>query len=216
MPDPRSASAGGDAAAAFESISAAVEEIGASERNSKPDQAELVAALTALRALRDELASWEPALILAARQAGVSWAELAPALGVSSRQAAERRFLRLRPSDDEDRRTGEERVQQERDRRAADRAVATWARRNSGSLRQLAGRISALTGLPPAAQRRIDVVQDALGDDDASALLHPLADAQSHLSRTHADLADQVRTVTDHLDQVRRAAHNRRTPQAAR
>ena len=119
-----------------------------------PSRAELLAALTALRELRDELAVWEPPLIAAARAAGVSWAELAPALGVSSRQAAERRFLRLQPSGTQDQRTGEERVRDERDRRAGDRAVAAWARHNSGTLRQLAGRISALQGLPAATQRR--------------------------------------------------------------
>ena len=144
---------------------------------------ELVAALTALRELRDELASWEPELIAAARSAGVSWANLAPALGVRSRQAAERRFLRLQPSGAEDRRTGEERVRDERDRRASDRAVAAWARRNSGDLRRLAGRISALEGLPTTAQRHLDLVQDALGEDDAAALVHPLATAGSQLGR---------------------------------
>jgi len=35
-------------------------------------------------------------LIGAARAAGISWAELAPAMGVTSRQAAERRYLRVR------------------------------------------------------------------------------------------------------------------------
>jgi hypothetical protein len=177
----------------------------------RPARAELIAALTALRELRDELASWEPALIAAARSAGVSWADLAPALGVSSRQAAERRFLRLQPSGDQDRRTGEERVRDERDRRAGDRAVAEWARRNSGELRRLAGRISALEGLPDAAQRHVGVVQDALGDDDASALIHPLATAGSHLDGSDAQLAEQVRSVADRVDQVRRDMHSRRS-----
>jgi hypothetical protein len=175
-----------------------------------PSQAELLAALTALRELRDGLAVWEPPLIAAARTAGVSWAELAPALGVSSRQAAERRFLRLQPSGTQDQRTGEERVRDERDRRAGDRAVAAWARHNSGTLRQLAGRISALKGLPAATQRRVDGVQVALGDDDASMLLHPLAAAGSHLTATHAELAEQVRSVTDQLDQVRRDTRSQR------
>src|SRR5689334_24614925 len=62
-----------------------------------PDRSELVAALTALREVRDELASWEPALIAAARSPGGSWAELAPALGVSSRQAGERGLPLLPP-----------------------------------------------------------------------------------------------------------------------
>ena len=140
----------------------------------------------------------------------MSWAELAPALGVSSRQAAERRFLRLQPSGTQDQRTGEERVRDERDRRAGDRAVAAWARHNSGTLRQLAGRISALQGLPAATQRHVDGVQVALGDDDASMLLHPLAAAGSHLTATHAELAEQVRSVTDQLDQVRRDTRSQR------
>jgi hypothetical protein len=177
---------------------------------------ELLEALTALRELRDELAGWEPALIAAARAAGVSWAELAPTLGVQSRQAAERRFLRLQPSGGQDRRTGEERVRDERDRRAGDRAVAAWARRNSGPLRQLAGRIGALRGLPAAAQRQVDVVQVALGDDDASALLHPLAEAGSHLAGTHAELAEEVRSVSDQLDRVRRDTHTQRSADAGR
>jgi len=181
-----------------------------------PDRSELVAALAALRELREELASWEPALIAAARSAGVSWADLAPALGVSSRQAAERRFLRLQPSGDQDRRTGEERVRDERDRRAGDRAVAEWARRNSGELRLLAGRISALEGLPAEAQRQVDVVQDALGDDDVSALVDRLAEAGSHLGHTESQLAEQVRSVTDRVDRVRLDVHNRRTGDAGR
>jgi hypothetical protein len=205
MPEVRTAT---DAAAAFALVSTVV--AGAAADGPAPDRADLLAALTALRELRDELASWEPPLIAAARAAGVSWAELAPALGVGSRQAAERRFLRLQPSGAADQRTGEERVRDERDRRAGDRAVADWARRNSGTLRRLAGRISALEGLPAAAQRRVDVVQDALGADDASSLLHPLAAAGSHLSGAHAELAEQVRSVTDQLDRVRRDAHSQR------
>jgi hypothetical protein len=175
-----------------------------------PAPTELVAALAALRELRDELASWEPALVAAARAAGVSWADLAPALGVNSRQAAERRFLRLQPAGAQDRRTGEERVRDERDRRAGDRAVAAWARRNSGELRRLAGRIGAIEGLPAAAQRDIDVVQDALGGDDAAALVHPLAAAEPHLADADTHLAEQVRSVSDRVDRVRRDTHSRR------
>src|SRR5215216_4226760 len=58
----------------------------------------VLAALVLLRHLREELTEWEPQLIAAAREQGVSWAQLAPALGVGSRQAAERRYLRLRPA----------------------------------------------------------------------------------------------------------------------
>lgn len=170
---------------------------------------DVLAALTALRHLRDELAGWEPALIGAAREHGVSWASLAPALGVTSRQAAERRYLRLRPSDGGES-TGEERVRAERDRRAGDRAVARWARQNSAVLRQLAGQVSALDDLPAPARRHADRVQRALADDDAAALLSPLADAHGHLADTHGTLADQINTVTEHTEQLRRESRRLR------
>ncbi|MEV6785929.1 type III effector protein, partial [Streptomyces sp. NPDC051098] len=78
-----------------------------------PEQA--LATLLLLRELRDRLAGWEPGLIEAARAAGASWADLAHPLGVASRQAAERRYLRVRPGSPGS--TGEERVQATRDRR---------------------------------------------------------------------------------------------------
>src|SRR5690349_16864857 len=56
-----------------------------------------LAVLLLLREAREQLAEWEPGLIEAAREAGASWADLAHPLGVSSRQAAERRYLRVRP-----------------------------------------------------------------------------------------------------------------------
>lgn len=169
---------------------------------------ELLAALTVLRRLRDELSGWEPQLIGAARQQGVSWARLAPALGVTSRQAAERRYLRLRPSSHDGHRTGEQRVEAERSRRAGDRAVAEWARQNSGPLRRLAGQIGALEGLPGAAQ---DPVQEALADDDPAQLLTPLADAHAALEDAGSLLADQVRSVTEQTRRVRRATEERRS-----
>jgi hypothetical protein len=171
--------------------------------------ADLLAALTVLRHLRDELASWEPQLITAARDQDVSWADLAPALGVTSRQAAERRYLRLQPSATGEK-TGEERVQAERTRRAADRAVAAWARENSGALRRLASQISALEGLGGPAQQHVDLVHRALAGDDAAALLSPLADTQLHLQATHAGLAEEIRSVTEHTERLRRDTHDRR------
>jgi hypothetical protein len=169
----------------------------------------LLAALTALRHLRDELASWEPQLITVARERGVSWARLAPALGVTSRQAAERRYLRLRPSATGEH-TGEGRVQAERDRRAGDRAVQAWARQNSGTLRRLAGQVSALEGLTTPAQQRVDLIQDALVEDDPAALLPPLADAHSYLATSHVGLAEQIRSVGEQTEQVRRGLHGQR------
>jgi hypothetical protein len=171
--------------------------------------ADLLAALTVLRHLREQLSAWEPRLITAARQLGVSWAGLAPALGVTSRQAAERRYLRLRPSETGEQ-TGEERVRAERAKRAGDRAVADWARQNSSILRQLAGQISALEGLPAPAQDRVDLVNQALADNDPTTLLTPLADTHTHLQASHTGLADQVKSVTEHTEQLRHRARDRR------
>ena len=132
-----------------------LQEVVAAARAGTADQQQLLSALAGLRLLRDELAGWEPELITAARAAGASWVALAPALGVASRQAAERRYLRLQPSHTGEK-TGEARVDAERDRRAGDRAVADWARRNSAILRQLAGQVSALDGLGPGGRETAD------------------------------------------------------------
>jgi hypothetical protein len=169
----------------------------------------LLDTLTSLREIRDELAGWEPELIAAARAKGASWSALAPALGVASRQAAERRYLRLNASSTGEN-TGEARVRAERDKRAGARAVASWARDNSASLRQLAGQVSALDGLDATAQEHADRVQEALGDNDAASLLSPLAAAHSHLAEDHAALAAQLTAVTEHTDQLRRDAVNTR------
>jgi hypothetical protein len=176
-----------------------------------PDQ--LLAALASLRSLREQLAGWEPELIAAARSGGTSWAALAPALGVASRQAAERRFLRLRPSASGEA-TGEARVDAERDRRAGDRAVADWARRNSAVLRQLAGQVSALGDLDGEARANADRLSAALGDDDVTSLLLPLAAIRGHLERDHAGLADRLGAIGDHADLVRRDAAGHRRDRA--
>jgi len=175
---------------------------------------DLVAALTALRHLRQEMADWEPELITAARDQNVSWATLAPALGVTSRQAAERRYLRLRPSESGER-TGEDRVRAERDKRAGDKAVAAWARANAAVLRQLAGQISALRGLPEHAQHHVELVGQALGENDPASLVSPLADTHAHLESTHAGLADQIQSMTDQTAHIRDTVHTQRSPSAA-
>jgi hypothetical protein len=173
-----------------------------------PDQ--VLAALTALRSVRDQLGEWEPELIAVARSGGTSWAALAPALGVASRQAAERRFLRLRPSATGER-TGEARVDAERDRRAGDRAVADWARRNSAVLRQVAGQVSALDGLDTAARDHADRVGAALGDNDVATLLPHLSALRGQLSPEHAGLSARLDAIGDQAEQLRQeAADNRR------
>ncbi|WP_228975665.1 type III effector protein [Streptomyces sp. DH12] len=171
---------------------------------------EALAALLTLREVRRRLADWEPGLIEAARAAGASWAELAGPLGVASRQAAERRYLRLRPGDRHGT-TGDERVKATRDRRAADRTVSAWARRHAADLRQLAGQITALDDLTRQARSPIGRLTEALAGDDAAGLITPLADAGPHLRR-HPDLAARVADVTRRADELRRASdEDRRT-----
>jgi hypothetical protein len=167
------------------------------------DQA--LAALLLLRELRTQLAGWETGLIETAREAGASWADLAQPLGVASRQAAERRYLRLRPGAPGT--TGEQRVQATRDRRAADRAVSAWARGNAADLRQLAGQIAALTGLP--AEARTPLVR-ALGHDDAAGLIGPLAGARDHLAADHSELVARIDTLTRRTDRLREAENGER------
>lgn len=164
-----------------------------------------LAALLLLRELRSQLAGWETGLIETAREAGASWGDLAHPLGVASRQAAERRYLRLRPGAPGA--NGEERIQAVRERRAADRRVTTWARGNAADLRRLAGQVTALTDVP--AEARASLAQ-ALGLDDAAGLLGPLNSARRHLTGDHDDLAAQVDALTRHTDALRQASGEER------
>ncbi|MFF1417137.1 type III effector protein [Streptomyces sp. NPDC058280] len=171
---------------------------------------EALAALLLLRELREQLAGWEPGLIEAARTAGASWAELAHPLGVASRQAAERRYLRVRPGTPGT--TGEQRVQATRSHRAADRTVTAWARGNAADLRRLAGQISSLTDLPAASGAPLARLADALADNDAAHLIGALTDTQPHLRAQHPELAARVDTVTRHTEGLRQnSGDHRRT-----
>ncbi|WP_433304031.1 hypothetical protein ACQP2F_13725 [Actinoplanes sp. CA-030573] len=182
-----------------------------------PAQAALTA-LVALRRLRAHLDACEPQLIAAARAAGASWATLAPAMGLTSRQAAERRYLRVRrTAQDDAATTADQRVIAERDRRAGTRAVTDWARDNGADLRQLAGQVTALTDLGPHAQASLDRLHHALGGSDPAALLPLLGDAREYLTPDHATLAERIAGVTDGADRIRsttqrRREHRRRKP----
>ncbi|MEU6378293.1 type III effector protein [Streptomyces sp. NPDC046909] len=158
-----------------------------------PEQA--LASLLLLRQVREQLAGWETGLIETARHAGASWLDLAHPLGVASRQAAERRYLRGRPGPAGT--TGEQRVQATRERRATERATASWARRNAADLRRIAGQITALTDLPAAARRPLAQLDAALGHDDPAALLHPLNATRVHLTSSHPELAARLDALTD-------------------
>ncbi|SFN65796.1 hypothetical protein SAMN04487980_102757 [Streptomyces sp. cf124] len=205
------------AAAALDTIHAALH-AARTPRDGEPDgeppapeaasSQQTLAALLMLREARDQLAEWEAGLIEAAREAGASWADLAHPLGVSSRQAAERRYLRVRPGRPGS--TGEQRVQATRDRRAADRSVSAWARANAADLRGLAGRITALTDLPAAARTPVVELTTALADDDAAALIAPLADTHAYLTPSHPEIAARVDDITRHTDGLRRKSTDKR------
>ncbi|MFE2323825.1 HSP18 transcriptional regulator [Streptomyces sp. NPDC059385] len=167
-----------------------------------------LAALLMLREVREQLAGWESGLIETARDRGASWADLAGPLGVASRQAAERRYLRLRPGAAGS--TGEQRVQATRDSRAADRTVTAWARDNAADLRRLAGQITALTGLPARARDALDELNLALAENDAARLVRPLTDTRPHLRPEDVELAEHIDALTRHTDQLGQDTHDRR------
>ncbi|ALG08102.1 hypothetical protein [Kibdelosporangium phytohabitans] len=176
---------------------------GVAEGGDKPTSTELLAALVVLRRLREDLARWEPELITAARGLGTSWAAIAPALGLASRQAAERRYLRLSPLPSGTT-VAEQRVREVRDQRAADRAVSEWARENAAVLRQLAGQV---IGLPGPQQRKLTA---ALAKDDPTALLAPLAAARERLRHSQPALVDRIEQLTAHVQQLRDASDESR------
>ena len=153
-----------------------------------PEQA--LASLLLLREVREQLAGWETGLIETARHAGASWSDLADPLGVASRQAAERRYLRNRAGPAGS--TGEQRVQATRDRRAADRSLTAWARDNAADLRRLAGQISGLTDLPARSRTPLRQLDAALSNDDPAALIAPLHATRPYLTSVHPDLAARL------------------------
>ncbi|MDX3537577.1 HSP18 transcriptional regulator [Streptomyces sp. MB09-01] len=205
------------AAAALETISQAVRDAhlptaapaqGPAVSTSEAGPHPALAALVLLREARERLADWECVLIENARDQGASWAELAGPLGVASRQAAERRYLRLRPGTAGS--TGEQRVQATRDSRAADRTVSAWARDSAAELRRLAGQVTSLTGLPDTARGAIGELNQALADNDAARLVKPLTDTRPHLRPEDTELADRIDAMTRHTDQLRQDTHDQR------
>ncbi|GAA3506906.1 hypothetical protein [Streptomyces showdoensis] len=163
---------------------------------SRPGPQQALASLVLLRQVREQLTGWETGLIETAREAGVSWADLAAPLGVASRQAAERRYLRGRPGAVGT--TGEQRVTATRQARAAERATLTWARAHAADLRSLAGQITALGDLAPDARSAQAALRVALGAADASDLIAPLAGMRPHLG-AHADLVADMDELGDRL-----------------
>jgi hypothetical protein len=177
------------------------------------DEEDFLAALRHLHGLRAAIDELEPQLIAAARDAGASWQNLAPVLGVASRQAAERRYLRLiPPTADQAGSTRDQRVRQVRDHRAGARAVDHWANDNTADLRRLAAQITTLDDLAPASTGDIARLNDALGDRDASGLPTLLAAVRQHLD-THPALARRIDTVTADASRIRHETQHRRNSQ---
>jgi hypothetical protein len=182
------------------------------------DEGRLLAALETLREIRGYLDRWEPALITAARSRGLTWAQIAPALGLASRQAAERRYLRLKPhAVDSPGSTRERRVEATRNQRSAARAVAEWARAHAADLRQLAGQLTALSAgstaaeasssLSAGARAGLDRLRAALAGNDAADLVDPLTNldgtVRAELQARHPRLADKVIALQRAAGQIR-------------
>ncbi|MFJ8194966.1 type III effector protein [Streptomyces sp. NPDC096094] len=183
------------AAAALDAIADALDEAQHTTPDAPaPGPEQALASLSLLRQVREQLAGWETGLIETARDAGASWADLARPLGVASRQAAERRYLRGRPGPAGT--TGEQRVQATRQARAADRTTTAWARHHAADLRRLAGQITALTDLPTTAHRPLSELHAALAHDDPTHLIAPLTATRPHLTATHPDLTARLDTLT--------------------
>lgn len=182
--------------------------------DAEPGSAEqALAALVLLREIRAQLAGWEAGLVETARSRGATWADLAHPMGVASRQAAETRYLRLKPptNAEDPPATGAERVRAERDRRAVERTVTTWARANAADLRLLAAQADALTGLGLQGRQAVQAVRTALGSADAADLVAPLTALRPHLGPGHAELTDGLDTLAGRLGRLRRAGAPRRT-----
>ncbi|MEU1291690.1 type III effector protein [Streptomyces sp. NPDC005840] len=201
QPSPTSTDAPGPAsflaaAAALAAIDDALREARHESQDAAgPDPEQALASLTLLRQVREQLAGWETGMIESAREAGASWADLAEPLGVASRQAAERRYLRGRPGAEGA--TSEQRVTATRQARAAERATATWARAHAADLRRLAGQITALDRLTPEARSVQAALHTALGTADPAALVAPLTDIRPHLDARHGGLAASLDALGD-------------------
>lgn len=191
--------ADGELAVAGATVAAAMTAVAAGAPIGAPD---LLAALARLHWMQAALTAIEPALIDAARSTGVSWHALAPVLGVASRQAAERRYLRLAPAGEAAAATRDGRVRAERDRRAGQRAVTRWANDNTADLRALAGQITALDDLGDDATAPLRRLHEALAGPDASTLPALLADTQQHLN-SHPELANQIDSITAHTERLK-------------
>lgn len=124
-----------------------------------PDPQDACAALTLVADLRADLDRAEQRLIERARAGGASWRDIAGALGLRSRQAAEQRWLRSRAAATRD-------PAAVRRRRQRQRSVDDVAGRDIVELRaeaaKLADRLAAVPGGRGAAGNRVDLARRTL------------------------------------------------------
>ncbi|MEV7114390.1 hypothetical protein [Streptomyces anulatus] len=175
-------------------------------------ETDVLAALLVLGTLRDKLLDDELMLITLARSYGVTWARVADALEMKSRQSAERRHLQLSQStraDGSRPRTQNERVEHTRERRRR-RAERGWALLNAGIIHTTAQALTAIPDLQERANRSQEaalmsapVNQDGTAPEQVdmawpSALKECLAehlsfraDPRAHLSADSLDLGDE-------------------------
>ncbi|NGN64452.1 hypothetical protein G5C51_11125 [Streptomyces sp. A7024] len=155
-----------DIAQRFDRVVMAVEAYESEDTSTTVCETDLLAALLAIRKLRDKLVTDETSLIAAARRKRITWARIGQALELRSRQAAERRYLQLRSDANE--LTQAERVEFARAQRQRQHE-RSWAGRHADTIRRLAQQLAALPDLQERADRspyakRIneDAVQKAL------------------------------------------------------
>ncbi|MYV43025.1 hypothetical protein GT030_30240 [Streptomyces sp. SID1328] len=121
---------------------------------------EVLAALLAIRMLREKLDHDEHRLASLARSRRITWARIAEWQELSGRQAAERRHLQLgQPSQTEDGRahaTQSERVENVRARRVR-LAERQWAMKNAGRIRRAAAQLASVEDL----QQRVENSHEA-------------------------------------------------------
>jgi hypothetical protein len=132
------------------------------EGDLQPDatEPEILAALLAIRMLREKLDHDELKLITLARTKRITWARIAEWQELSGRQAAERRHLQLgrayiRP-DGTVPTTQNERVEYARDLRSR-RAERQWVRNNMARIRRVAAQLADIEDL----QQRVDSSHEA-------------------------------------------------------
>ncbi|MCX4640407.1 hypothetical protein OG775_35810 [Streptomyces platensis] len=140
-----------EVAAKYDQVTRLIERHAAGEAT----ETDLLAALLVIRTLRDKLQLDEGRIIGAVRAKKVTWARVATALEMRTRQAAERRYLQLRTDLDDsygDSLNQADRVDYYRSQRDR-RAEALWADRHQDEIVALTRRLLAITDLQQRADR---------------------------------------------------------------